>query len=65
MRVQNEKEFLVALIIDLDKENEELKKDREEWDKYHNEVTNYLTKVILDLDKENQILKKELEKYEN
>lgn len=62
---QTEKEFYITMIASFVDENEELKRDRDEWQTYHNEVVNYLNKVILDLDKENAILRKELSKYEN
>lgn len=65
MKAQQEKEFFITMIASLVDENEELKKNFEDWNEYHNEVVNYLNKVILDLDKENAILRKELSKYEN
>lgn len=65
MKVQQEKEFFITMIASLVDENEELKRNFEDWNEYHNEVVNYLNKVILELDKENAILRKELSKYEN
>ena len=65
MIVQNEKEFYITMIESFANENEELKKNFEEWQEYHNDIINYLNKVILDFDKENAILRKELSKYEN
>lgn len=65
MKAQQEKEFFITMIASLVDENEELKRNFEDWNEYHNEVVNYLNKVILDLDKENAILRKELSKYEN
>ena len=65
MKVQQEKEFFITMIASFVDENEELKRNFEDWQEYHNEVVNYLNKVILDLDKENEILRKELSKYEN
>lgn len=62
---QTEKEFYITMIASFVDENEELKRNFEDWNEYHNEVVNYLNKVILDLDKENAILRKELSKYEN
>ena len=65
MIVQNEKEFFIDLIATFVDEYDELKRNFEDWQEYHNEIINYLNKVILDLDKENEILKKEIKKYEN
>lgn len=65
MKAQQEKEFFITMIASLVDENEELKRNFEDWNEYHNEVVNYLNKVILELDKENAILRKELSKYEN
>ena len=65
MEAQNEKEFYIKLIESFANENEELKKNFEDWKEYHNEIINYLNQVILDLDKENAILRKELNKYES
>lgn len=62
---QTEKEFYITMIDSFAKENEELKKDFEDWKEYHNDIINYLNKVILELDEENAILRKELSKYEN
>lgn len=62
---QTEKEFYITMIESFANENEELKKNFEEWQEYHNDIINYLNKVILELDKENAILRKELSKYEN
>lgn len=65
MKAQQEKEFFITMIASLVDENEELKRNFEDWNEYHNEVVNYLNKVILELDKENAFLRKELSKYEN
>lgn len=65
MKAQKEKEFFIDLIASFVDENEELKRNFEDWQEYHNEVVNYLNNVILDLDKEIKYLRKELSKYEN
>lgn len=65
MKEQQEKEFFITMIASLADENEELKRNFEDWNEYHNDIINYLNKIILDLDNENAILRKELSKYEN
>ena len=65
MKEQQEKEFFITMIASLADENEELKRNFEDWNEYHNDIINYLNNIILDLDNENAILRKELRKYEN
>ena len=65
MKEQQEKEFFITMIASLADENEELKRNFEDWNEYHNDIINYLNNIILDLDNENAILRKELSKYEN